>query len=198
MYNCYDQISAKGIADKKLPTYHISREVPVSNTTYSLTEKAYGHLNIRVSRGRDDFNKALNQLTGLNLPVEPLQSFSNDAFTIHWLSNDEYLLLTPEKSEFEIETRLRAQVTGHYAIVNVTSGQAVLELSGKRAESILRKSTSYDIHNDSLNIGKVVSTVFAKSQVVLWRRDVNQFSLVVRRSFSDYIWRWIVDAGARE
>ncbi|MCP3675778.1 MAG: sarcosine oxidase subunit gamma, partial [Gammaproteobacteria bacterium] len=43
-----------------------------------------------------------------------------------------------------------------------------------------------------------VSTVFAKSQVVLWRRDVNQFSLVVRRSFSDYIWRWIVDAGARE
>jgi sarcosine oxidase subunit gamma len=39
-----------------------------------------------------------------------------------------------------------------------------------------------------------VTTHFAKASVVMNRVDERRFMLVVRRSFSDYVWRWIEDA----
>lgn len=184
--------------DKRLAMHHISKETSASNAHYSLIECDQGHITIRISDNRDNFKKALVSVTGLELPSNPLQTTHNEQFTIHWVSPDEFLLLTPAKQEFEVESQLRSQMTGHYAIVNVTSAQTILELAGKRAETILKKSTPYDIHPSSLSVGKVVTTVFAKTQVILWRTDSEQFSLVIRRSFSDYLWRWIVDAGSRD
>jgi len=178
--------------------HHVSAQLAAGNKYYSLTEKAYGHLVIRTSAENKSVSHAIKTFTGLDLPTAPLNSVENESYLISWISPDEYLLLVPEKTEFEVESKLRQLVTGHYAIVNVTGGQTVLELSGERAESILQKSTSYDIHPTNFPSGKVVTTVFAKSQLVLRRTGDNQFQLIIRRSFSDYLWKWIVDAGSRE
>jgi len=38
------------------------------------------------------------------------------------------------------------------------------------------------------------STVFAKSTATIRRSGEQRFELIIRRSFSDYIWLWLQDA----
>ena len=178
--------------------HHVSSVMPVNSQYYSLTEEAYGHLIIRTANTNESVKDAIKKLTGLDFPSRALSSVQNEKHILNWVSPDEYLLLVPEKTEFELESKLRAEIEGHFAIVNVTGGQTVLALSGERAETILKKSTSYDVHPDNLPQGKVVTTIFAKSQLLLRRTGKDSFQLVIRRSFSDYLWKWIVDAGSRK
>ena len=58
------------------------------------------------------------------------------------------------------------------------------------------KSTSYDVAPENFPPGKVVTTTFAQAQVVLRRVNDNTFELVLRRSFSDYLWAWLRDAAS--
>ena len=183
---------------RRQPMHHIAAQITAGNAHYTLQEKAYGHLVIRASFDDKSFQTAIKSVTGLKLPTAALSSNENKEFCINWISPDEVLLLVPEKTEFEVESKLRETMQGHFAIVNVTGGQTLLELSGERAESILKKSSSYDIHPNNFPVGKVVTTVFAKSQAIIRRTGENSFQLIVRRSFSDYLWKWIVDAGSRE
>jgi len=37
--------------------------------------------------------------------------------------------------------------------------------------------------------------VFAKTTVLLRRPDAEHWELVIRRSFADYLYRWLLDAG---
>ncbi len=180
---------------RHLPMHHVAVQLSAGNEYYTLDEKAFGHLVIRASFDDKKLRAAIKSVTGLKFPTKALSSMENKEYSINWISPDEVLLLVPEKTEFEVETKLRELMTGHFAIVNVTGGQTVLELSGERAETILKKSSSYDVSPSNFPIGKVVTTVFAKSQAVIRRTGDNSFQLIVRRSFNDYIWQWIVDAG---
>ena len=72
----------------------------------------------------------------------------------------------------------------------------MLELSGKYVVELLKKCTPVDLRPTQFPIGKVVSTLFAKSSAVIRRAGETQFELVIRRSFADYIWLWIQDASA--
>ncbi len=194
MYNLIPEGSS---IKQRLPMHHVSAQTTVGNEHYSLEEKALGHLTIRIPETNASIKKAIKTVTKLDLPTSALTSVENKNFVINWISPDEILLLVAEKTEFEIETKLRSKIKGHFAIANVTGGQTVLELSGERAETIIKKSSPYDIHPNNFPIGKVVTTVFAKSQAVMRRTGNDSFQLIVRRSFSDYLWKWIVDAGSR-
>ena len=184
-----------------LSMHHAAEKFTAGNEFYSLEEQSLGHLILRASdtnkESKKSTDKAIKKITKLDLPRDALASASNDSFSINWIAPDEWLILTEDKSEWDVEAKLRDAMDGHFAIANVTGGQTVLELSGERAETILKKSSTYDVHISNFPIGKVVTTVFAKSQVVLKRTGEDSFQLIVRRSFSDYIWQWIVDAGSR-
>jgi len=84
----------------------------------------------------------------------------------------------------------------HCSIVNVSGGQTVLTLEGEKARDVLMKSTPYDVHPQAFPVGKGVTTVFAKSSIVLRRPTEHRWELVVRRSFADYCYRWLLDAAA--
>lgn len=181
----------------QLPMHHASKNYIAGNAHYTLTEKAVGQLIVRIPETHlKTTAKAITSVTKLALP-NTLEAKSNKDFSLFWLSPDEYLLIVPEKTEADIEAQLRQAMQGHFAIVDVTGGQTLLQLSGERAETILKKSSIYDVHENNFPIGKVVTTKFAKSQVIVTRVAANGFQLIVRRSFSDYIWQWIVDAGSR-
>ncbi|KAG1694644.1 Sarcosine oxidase subunit gamma [Nymphon striatum] len=174
-----------------LSMHHVAEKFPAGNDFYSLEEQSLGHLILRASDTNQSVDKAIKKVTKLDLPRNALSSASNESFSINWIAPDEWLILTKEKAEWEVESTLRKAMDGHYANCECTGGQTVLELSGERAETILKKSSTYDVHITNFPVGKVVTTVFAKSQVVLKRTGENHFQLIVRRSFSDYIWQWI-------
>lgn len=180
-------------------SYHKSGRPAVSQKSrVVLRERAMlGHLILR--GGAIVLDEAVRGVLGFGLPGRPntLTQDEGGERSIQWLSPDEWLLIVPGGEEFALEGRLR-EVLGnaHYAIVNVSGGQTLLELEGEMARELLMKSTPYDVHPDAFPVGKGVTTVFAKANLILRRTGEERWELVLRRSFADYCYRWILDAGS--
>jgi sarcosine oxidase subunit gamma len=153
----------------------------------------YGHLTLRGNSGDAGFVSSVEAVLGLSLPVKALSSASSADVSIHWISPNEWLIISAKGDEAELEASLRAKLTGHFSVVDVSGGQTVFELSGDDVVSLMKKSCGYDIEAE-LPQGKTVTTHFAKASVVMSRVDEHCFRMVVRRSFADYVWRWIEDA----
>jgi sarcosine oxidase subunit gamma len=150
-----------------------------------------GHLNLRGNAQDPEFVAGVAKSLGLALPLSPCSSSESDDTTIMWLSPDEWLIIVAGGKEAQTEENLRANLSGHFAVSDVSGGQTILELSGQDCIKVLQKSTGYDLHLDSFPIGKVVGTAFAKSSAHILRTGELSFQLVIRRSFADYIWLWL-------
>ncbi|WP_027966243.1 sarcosine oxidase subunit gamma [Halomonas halocynthiae] len=155
-----------------------------------------GHLILRGSAMV--LGEAVSEVLGVSLPSQPLGLVfdASGQRSVQWLSPDEWLVIVPSGEEFELENRLR-EVLGaaHFAIVNVSGGQTLIELSGDKARELLMKSVTYDVHPSNFPVGKAVSVAFAKASAILRRPSETRYELVLRRSFADYCYRWLVDAG---
>ena len=179
-------------------SYHKTGRPAVSqNSRVVLRERAMlGHLILR--GGAIVLDEAVRQVLGFGLPGRPNTLTHDDGGerSIQWLSPDEWLLVVPGGEEFALEGKLR-EVLGnaHYAIVNVSGGQTLIELEGEKARELLMKSTSCDVHPDAFPVGRGVTAVFAKASLILRRPSEERWELVLRRSFADYCYRWILDAG---
>ena len=150
-----------------------------------------GHLTLRGQQNNASFMRGCENVLGVTLPTQALTSAENGDLSVRWVGPDEWLVVLPNERAFTVEESLRKQIEGHYSVVNVSGGQTVFELSGPDALRVMQKSTPVDLHLDAFPVGKAVSTLFAKSTALIRRTGEDQFELVVRRSFSDYLWRWI-------
>lgn len=136
----------------------------------------------------------IQSLLGVALPMQPLTSVTTDAVSVRWVSPDEWLIIVSGDQAFELETQFNAQLMGHFSLVNISGGTTIFDVSGSHVVDMLKKSTPVDLHDSEFPVGKVVSTVFAKSGVMICRVAEDHYELVVRRSFADYLWLWIQDA----
>ncbi|WP_434984137.1 sarcosine oxidase subunit gamma [Vreelandella zhaodongensis] len=169
-----------------------------SSSRVQLRERAMlGHLILR--GGAIVLDEAVRDVLGISLPGKP-QALVQDASgerSIQWLSPDEWLVIVPGGEEFPLETQLRERLgDSHYAISDVSGGQTVLEITGEVARELLMKAVIYDVHPRHFPVGKGVTTVFAKATTILRRPSEERWELVVRRSFADYCYRWLLDAAA--
>ncbi|ASK20074.1 sarcosine oxidase subunit gamma [Halomonas sp. XH26] len=169
-----------------------------SSSRVQLRERAMlGHLILR--GGAIVLDEAVRDVLGISLPGKP-QALVQDASgerSIQWLSPDEWLVIVPGGEEFPLETQLRERLgDSHYAISDVSGGQTVLEITGEAARELLMKAVIYDVHPRHFPVGKGVTTVFAKATTILRRPSEERWELVVRRSFADYCYRWLLDAAA--
>nr|WP_067285693.1 sarcosine oxidase subunit gamma family protein [Marinobacterium profundum] len=195
-----DQLPSADIRAES-PLYHadlatVAKQGPKTGGVTLQEHKLLGHLVIRGNQDNAGFLAGARAVLGFDLPTQPLTAAEDGALSVRWIAPDEWLVIMPGKEAFELENRLRAAMSGHVAIVNVSGGQTVLELSGPDARAVLKKSTPYDVHDRNFPVGKVVTTVFAKSQAVIRRTGEQNWELVIRRSFADYLWLWLQDACA--
>ncbi|GAB2783934.1 sarcosine oxidase subunit gamma family protein [Halomonas shantousis] len=174
------------------------RQVPPREASAGVTlrEHAFlGHLILR--GGAIVLDEAVREVLGIALPARPntLTLDEGGERSIQWLAPDEWLVIVPGGEEFTLERRLREALgQAHFSIVNVSGGQSVLTLRGENAREVLMRSTPYDVHPQAFPVGKGVTTVFAKASVVLRRPSETHWELVIRRSFADYCYRWLLDA----
>lgn len=200
-YNLYDaRPQAEIPAESPLAwSYHHAGRPSVSQKSrVVLRERAMaGHLILR--GGAIVLDEAVSRVLGFGLPGRPntLTLDESGERSIQWLSPDEWLVIVPGGEEFALEQQLREALgDAHYAIVNASGGQTLIELEGECARELLMKSTPYDVHPEAFPVGKGVTTVFAKANLILRRPTEERWELVLRRSFADYLYRWILDAGA--
>ena len=152
-----------------------------------------GYIHLRGNAQNKDFLTAVKKATGLDLPTGAC-SLIAAAITILNLSPDEWMLVCPREQRAAIQQSLVTALTGvHSQVLDNSGGYTSVWLQGKQALDALQHCTVYNLH--TLTPNKVVGTTLGKAGVIIYRLETG-FYLVLRRSFSDYIWRYLARAGA--
>ena len=135
----------------------------------------------------------------LNCPQSPAPIIVISSRPSTGWAPDEWVLVS-QSSAAELEAELRQALSGHISIVDISGGQTVINLRGAQSavQTLLKKSSVYDFAawpQAEKNAGRCAQTTFAKASAVISNKSDGSFDLIVRRSFADYIARWLLDAG---
>lgn len=155
-----------------------------------------GHLSLRGNPDNELFLKGVEEVLGVKLPTEPSATAVAGQTRVYWLGPTEWLVIVEGGTEADVEARLRQTLHGHFSVVDISGGQTLINLSGGEVEGVLKKSSGYDFHPSRFGPGRCVQTTFAKATALVSKKADGSFDLVVRRSFADYLFRWIADAAA--
>jgi sarcosine oxidase, subunit gamma len=151
--------------------------------------KLLGYISLRGSTQNAVFTKAAKSALGESLPILPCSLIGTPWGNIYWLSPDEWLIVCVREKRIELQHALQAALVGvHSQAVDNSGGYTSVILQGKHADDVLQHCTVYDLH--SLTENKVVGTTFGKSSLFLHRQS-DGYQLTFRRSFADYIWRYL-------
>lgn len=156
------------------------------------------HINLRGEPSDPAFLQAAESVLGTALPLEANTVAQGSNSSVFWFGPNEWLIVAPGDQEQTIAKGLRAALEGQFAAVTeVTGGQTVLVLWGPDARTLLEKGCPLDLHPREFKPGQCAQTRLAKSPILLYGLEDGRYLVVVRRSFSDYLWLWLEDA-ARE
>jgi len=156
-----------------------------------------GLLVLRGDGGGKAFRSEVTAVLGIEPVVEPLTAARRRDLSILWLGPDEWLVITPDRRRARIERMLRDALVGqHAAVTDVSHGRAVLVLSGPDALAVLAKGCSLDLHPRMFGPGRCAQSRLAKCQALIHQTtDAPEFEIHVPRSFAQYAWMWLEDAG---
>jgi sarcosine oxidase, subunit gamma len=175
-----------------------------SDAAVRLAEKTLpAAVNLRGDAGDGAFAEAIRQALGLELPTTPNTVSSNESLALLWLGPGEWLVVehqaTPE-AEARLAGKLRGALGGvHAAVTEIGENYACIAISGHKAREVIAKGCPLDLHSRVFGgTGHCAQSHLSKAPITLQQiDDAPTFHLYVRRSFSDYLWRWLADA-ARE
>lgn len=147
----------------------------------------------RVSlRARPDAVIPLSQALGLDLPVTPRASASSNGLAALWLGPDEWLLIA--KDGTGLAARLTGIEGGLYSAVDVSHRNTAIIVEGPKAANVINSGCPQDLWLAAFPVGACARTLLAKSEVILYRQGANKFRVECWRSFSNYVWLYLVDA----
>ena len=138
---------------------------------------------------------------GLALPTAPNTATAKDDLALLWLGPDEWLALS-HAAQPEAEAMLAAKLRSalgeqHAAVTEVGESLACIRIAGARARDVIAKGCPLDLHPRAFGgVGHCAQTHLSKAGITLHQiSDAPGFDLYCRRSFADYLWRWLEDAG---
>ena len=156
-----------------------------------------GMLVLRGDSASPDFREAVSTVLGLDVVVDPLASARRRDVAVLWLGPDEWLVVTPDRRRERIARALREALDGqHAALADVSHSRTVLTLSGPDARGVLSKGCPLDFHPRVFPPGCCAQSRLAKCHALIHLVSAApEFELHVPRSFSEYVWSWLEDAG---
>lgn len=175
------------------------RELHVDGRSCLLDEIALQDIvNLRGNSANATFVQAVEQATGLALPVQANTASVLGDRQLLWLGPDEWLLKVPNGQGDAIEAAIRAALPGvHFSVVQVGSGNTTFSVQGPAAADLLSRGCPLDLHARSFADGALAQSHIAKANVVILCRKAEQsYELTVRRSFADYLFEWLCEAGS--
>jgi len=140
-----------------------------------------------VLRGPASAAAAAGQAFGLALPEALNTATSDGARTAFKLGPDEWLLLGPLDEEAAVYAAIEAAVQEPHSLVDVSHRNTGLMLEGALAADVLNAGVMLDLELDAFPVGMVTRTLFAKTEIVLWRKGPTSFHVEVWRSFAPYL-----------
>ncbi len=150
-------------------------------------------LNLRGNPQDAAFILAVASATGLALPLQANTATLGATRKLLWLGPDEWMLQCEAGGAAALEKALRAALAGqHVSIVEVGNGFTTLSVQGPGAGALLSRGCPLDFHHSAFQAAQVAQTHIARTNtIVLCRQAGSDYLLTVRRSFADYLFRWL-------
>ncbi len=156
-----------------------------------------GFVNLRGNADEPAFTERVAGALGQPLPTEP-NTISIAGRRVYWLGPDEWLIRCDIEEAAELAAALEAAVDGlHSAVNDVSGGNVAIDLAGASVRELLARGSTFDFHPRVFRPGDCAQTGLAKAGVLVGQLDdAPTFELVVRRSFADYLLRWLRHSGS--
>ena len=153
-------------------------------------------LNLRGNPADAAFDSAVQSVTGLALPLVANTARMGADRQLLWLGPDECLLQCPIGQGVALEVALRqALAEQHFAVVSVGHGNTVLRVQGPGAADLLSRGCPLDLHASVFAAGQVAQSHISRANAtILCKQAGSHYEVTVRRSFADYLFRWLCAA----
>ena len=150
-------------------------------------------LNLRGNPQDAAFTAAVAAATGLALPLLANTATLGAGRTMLWLGPDEWMLQCEAGQAAALEKGLRDALAGqHFSVVEVGHGYTTLSVQGPGAGALLSRGCPLDFHPRAFQAGQMAQTHIARANaIVLCHQAGTDCALTVRRSFADYLFRWL-------
>jgi sarcosine oxidase subunit gamma len=160
-----------------------------------------GKIDLRGDPHDRAFMAAVGRVLDLLLPTEPCTSAAKGQIAALWLGPDQWLVTCQAHDAPGLIEALRTALADvHAAITDMTDGRAAFRLAGPNARDVLAKGTPLDLHPRAFPAGSSAQSLLAKVSVLIHLLDDDpergpSFDVYVARSFAQYLWTWLEDAG---
>lgn len=153
-----------------------------------------GFLNLRLNPHRGQALRAAGRILGQPLPLAA-NTFTAAVHEVYWLGPDEWLIGTGADSVSLLGSELAEALDGFHAAINdVSGGHVELIVRGADARTVLAKGCALDLHPREFAPGQCAQTGLGRAAILLAAVETSTYTIVVRRSFSDYLRRWLANA----
>jgi sarcosine oxidase, subunit gamma len=125
---------------------------------------------------------------GIPLATTACRSAMRGDWVALWLGPDEQLLLGAQDGAEAFRARLAMALQGiPHSLVDISHRQVAIDLSGPHAAALINTGCPLDLDLTAFPVGACTRTVFARADIVLWRRGVQEFHVETWRSFAPYV-----------
>lgn len=158
--------------------------VPLESGAWWRVEPPRARYSLRV----DLASAAARAIDRLPLATTPCRAYERGEWAALWLGPDEQLLIGQENGAAAIAAAAAEALRGlDHALVDVGHRQGAIELTGPDAAPLINSACPLDLRDAAAPVGFCSRTVFAKAEVVLWRRAEERWQLQAWRSFMPYV-----------
>jgi sarcosine oxidase, subunit gamma len=147
-------------------------------------------INLRGNPEEATFREGAASALGVALPSKPCTTTETDVIRVVWAGPDDWFIIGPPGQAELMVLQLREALSSlHHAVTDVSSGYALLHLSGVPVRDVLAQGCPLDLHPRAFQRNACAGSHFFKASVWLWQSDEGRaYELLVLRSFMDYVW----------
>ncbi len=179
----------------------------------ALAERPHrGMVNLRLDPSDATAMNAFADAFGFALPTQPNTSAGDGTASALWLGPDEWWLVVPGPGPALADKLRAALADGFAAVTEVGESRTCIRIAGPKARALLQKGCPLDLHPRAFAPGACAQTILAKATVAIHLvadesaadgsaadgsvAEGPTFEVYVLRSFAEYLWAWLEDAGA--
>ena len=141
-----------------------------------------------------EFFTAVGKHLDMILPTEANTSSSSSKLTAIWLSPDEWMVVSNEKTKkdtnnYDLEESLYNSIskTNLGAVIDLTDQFVMLELKGSKIYELFSSGSPYNFNDFREKKGSTTQTLLNNIDVIIQNKSENLVNLFVRRSFSEHL-----------
>jgi sarcosine oxidase subunit gamma len=163
------------------------REFGAKNVRLAVLQPAH-RISLRAPAASLD---ALSKALGLTLPVAPKTSASEGKRSALWLGPDEWLVIDDGAKDPFADC---AGVKTLHSAVDISHRNVAISVTGPAAAATINAGCPQDLSLAAFPVGACSRTILGKAEIVLFRTAENAFRVECWRSFSDYVFAFLIEA----